>query len=529
MHRAHVPAVALVLCLLLAAPLAWADVTLNGIFTDNMVLQREMPVAIYGKADPGEQVTVTIGDQSKAATAGEDGKWKVTFEPLAVEGAFEVKAVGNNEIVLTNVVLGDVWVCSGQSNMAFTVGGVRNAPEEIAAADYPDLRLFNFARKASLEPTDEVGGQWVPCSSTTVRGFSAVGYFFGRKLHQELGVPIGLINTSWGGTPAQAWTSLEKLQADPEYAGIFEQWEQMIAAWPEAMRKYNEETIPAWEKKVEEAKAAGETPPRKPRPPAGPDSPSRPANLFNGMIYPLIPFAIKGATWYQGEANARAGVCGAWQYRKLLSDMITDWRDRWGQSDFPFLIVQLANYTKVVEQPGEAAWAELRESQLLTALNTPGCGLAVTIDVGEGPDIHPKDKQTVGLRLALWALGTTYGRDTVYSGPIYKSMDVEGNKIRLHFDHVGGGLTMQANENAPDPSKLVGFQIAGEDEQWVWANASIDGDTVVVTSDAVPAPVAVRYAWAANPICNLYNAEGLPASPFRTDDWLLSTQPEPEQ
>ncbi|HUS81099.1 MAG TPA: sialate O-acetylesterase, partial [Armatimonadota bacterium] len=363
-----------------------------------------------------------------------------------------------------------------------------------------------------------------PCSPATVGGFSAAAYFFGRKLHQEVGVPIGLINTSWGATPAEAWTSLEKLQSNPLFQPILDAWEQRIADYPEALRKYNEETVPAWEKKVEEAKAAGQEPPRKPNAPDGPDSARRPANLFNSMINPIVGLAIKGAIWYQGESNAGGGYL----YRTLLPAMIEDWRGRWGQGDFPFLIVQLANFTRIVEQPAEAPWADVRESQLLTALNVPNCGLAVTIDVGEALDIHPRNKQAVGDRLALWALGTTYGEDIVYSGPIYTSMEVEGTKIRLHFDHVGGGLTTMATENAPDPGKLVGFQIAGEDRQWVWADASIDGDTVLVGSDAVPAPVAVRYAWAANPICNLFNAEGLPASPFRTDDWQLVTQPKPQ-
>lgn len=501
--------------------IAGADVTLNGIFTSNMVLQRDIPVPIFGKAAPGEQVTVTIAEQSQSATAGEDGKWKVTFEPRAIAGPFEVQVAGGNEIVLSNVVLGDVWICSGQSNMAMVVTSCINAQEEIAAAEFPELRLYNYPRKASQEPIDEVAGAWVPCSPQTVGGFSGVGYFFGRHLHQELGVPIGLINTSWGGTPAEAWTSLEQLQANPLFQSIFDMWARILEAYPAAMEKYTNETVPEWEKKVEEARAAGEPLPRKPLPPQGADSPRRPANLFNGMINPIVGVAVKGAIWYQGEGNAGR----AWEYRTLLPTMIEDWRERWGQGDFPFGIVQLANFMKVQEGPENSAWAELREAQTVTALNDPNNGLAVIIDVGEAADIHPKDKQTVGQRLGLWALAKVYGRDIVYYGPMYRSMAVEGDSIRISFDHVGGGLTTMATVNAPDPATLVGFTIAGEDQQFVMAQATIDGATVVVRAEGVTAPVAVRYGWANNPVCNLFNAEGLPANPFRTDSWKLTTQP----
>lgn len=506
---------------LAALTVAGADVTLNGMFTSNMVLQREMPVPIFGKAAPGEQVTVTIGEVSKTATAGEDGKWKVVFEPLTIAGPFEVKVAGANEVILTNVVMGDVWICSGQSNMAMGLASCLNAQEEIAAANFPDLRLYNYPRKVSQQPTDEVAGSWVPCSPTTVPGFSGVGYFFGRYLHQELGVPIGLINTSWGGTAAEAWTSLEKLQANPLFQSIFDRWATLLAAYPAAMEKYNNETLPEWQRKADEAKAAGQPIPRRPQPPPGPDSPNRPANLFNGMINPIVGVAIKGAIWYQGESNAGR----AWEYRTLLPTMIEDWRERWGQGDFPFGIVQLANFRAVQTGPEDSAWAELREAQTVTALNDPNNGIAVIIDVGDAADIHPKDKQTVGKRLGLWALARVYGQDIVYYGPMYKSMAVEGNSIRISFDHVGGGLTTQATANAPDPTTLVGFTIAGEDQQFVMAQATIDGATVVVRAEGVTAPVAVRYGWANNPVCNLFNAEGLPANPFRTDSWKLTTQP----
>lgn len=494
---------------------AHAEVSLSGIFTDNMVVQRGIAVPVFGHADPGEQVTVTVGDQSASAIADADGKWRVTLGRVSATGAFEMKISGSNEIVLTNLVLGDVWVCSGQSNMAFTVSGCFDAAAEIAAADYPDIRLFNLKRHPSEEPIDEVTGPWTPCSPETVKYFSAVGYFFGRDLHRELGVPIGLINTSWGGTPAEAWTSIEKIEANPRFDSILARWEKILEAYPEAMIKYENEMIPAWKTKCDAAKAAGEKLPRRPRAPAGPTDPHRPGILFNGMINPIIPFAIRGAIWYQGESNAGR----AYEYRALMPTLIRDWRKRWGQGPFPFGIVQLANFRPIVDEPAENSWAELREAQLMTAQNDRNTGLAVIIEVGDTVTIHPRNKQTVGHRLALWALGNTYGQDIVYSGPVYRSMEIEGRRIRLHFDHVGAGLCRRVTENAPYPSKLVGFQIAGHGRTWHWADAKIDGNTVVVSSDRVRYPVAVRYGWAMNPVCNLFNKDGLPATPFRTDTW----------
>ena len=494
---------------------AHAEVTLSGIFTDNMVVQRDIAVPVFGHANAGEKVTVTVGDQSASATADTDGKWKVVLRPVSAEGAFEMKVAGLNEIVLSNLVLGNVWVCSGQSNMAMTVSGCVDAADEIATADYPDIRLFNLKRRISEEPTDEVAGPWTPCTPETVKYFSGVGYFFGRDLHQELGVPIGLINTSWGGTPAEAWTSMDRLEANPQFQSILDAWATRLEAYPEAMEKYENETVPAWKAKYDAAKAAGEKLPRKPRAPMGRDAYRYPANLFNGMINPIIPLAIRGAVWYQGEANAGR----AYEYRALLPTMIEDWRERWGQGDFPFGIVQLANFQPIVDQPAENSWAELREAQLMTAERDRNAGLAVIIEVGEAGNIHPKDKETVGNRLALWALVNTYGQDIVQSGPAYRSMEVEGRRIRLYFDHVGAGLCRRVTENARYPSSLTGFQIAGHGRTWHWADAKFDGDTVLVSSDRVRHPVAVRYGWAINPVCNLFNKDGLPATPFRTDTW----------
>ncbi len=513
------------LCLLALS--AQADVTLNGMFTDNMVLQRGIELPIWGFADAGEEVIVSACGQTRTATADADGKWMVRLDPIEMEGAFAVTISGNNEIVLRNVVMGEVWICSGQSNMAWTVARSLDAEDEIAGADYPLIRLCQVPRATATEPADHVETTWVECSPGSVGNFGAVGYFFGRELHEELAVPVGLISTNWGGTPAEAWTSREKMEGDPDYAGMYEWWEAALEAYPERLEKYQNETLPAWQKQVEEAKAAGETPPRRPRAPAGPDYYRRPSNLFNGMIAPLIPYAIRGAIWYQGEANANAGGgahTGAWHHRRLLPTMIEDWRERWGQGDFPFAWVSLANFRAVQEQPGPSAWAELRESQTLT-LSLPNTGEALAIDVGEADDIHPRDKQTVGHRLALWARAEVYGQDLVHTGPTYESMRIEGDRVRLQFANVADGLRRGVTENAPYPSPLLGFQIAGKDRRWVWADAAIRDDSVVVWSDEVADPVAVRYGWADNPAVNLYNSEGLPAVPFRTDDWPLTTEP----
>lgn len=354
--------------------------------------------------------------------------------------------------------------------MGFNTGSAINAAKEIAEANYPDIRLFTVQNVATDEPQSDTHGNWAACSSSTVPGFTAVGYFFGRDLYKALGVPVGLIHTSWGGTIAEAWAAPVGLQNEPDFAPI-----------------------------LDRAKTAK---------PGDPNSASR---LWNGMIVPIIPFAIKGAIWYQGESNAGR----AYQYRKLLPAMIKTWRDAWGEGDFDFYIVSLANFTNAPKDPGDSDWAELREAQTMTA-NMPHNGQALAIDLadpGNPGDIHPKNKQDVGLRLALVAEAKTYGKDVAYSGPEYASMKAEGDKIVLTFKQLNGGLIAKGGE------PLKGFQIAGEDKHWHWADAKIDGDSVIVSSSDVPHPVAVRYAWANNPVANLYNKAGLPAVPFRTDDW----------
>jgi sialate O-acetylesterase len=494
---------------LAGASSALANVKLPAIIGDNMVLQQDRKLPIWGWADPGEEVMVSVSwdTMSWAVTADASGKWMFKMKPPKAGGPYEMTISGKNVIRLKNIMVGEVWICSGQSNMEFAVRGANNAKQEIADANYPNIRLFTVKRTVADKAQSDCTGGWTPCSPETVPGFTAVGYFFGRDLYKKLGVPIGLIHSSWGGTPAEAWTRRGVLEADPEFKPILTRYEQAVANYPEAKKQY-EQKLAKWKQAAAKAKAEGTKPPRRPRPPFGPGDPHAPSVLYNGMIAPLIPYGIRGAIWYQGESNAGR----AYQYRKLFPTMIKNWRHDWGEGDFPFLFVQLANYMQTKPQPSDSAWAELREAQLM-ALALPNTGMAVIIDIGDASNIHPKDKQDVGKRLALWALGKTYGQNVVCSGPIYRSMRVEGNRIVLQFDYVGGGLA--ARPSGP----LKGFAIAGADRKFVWADAKIEGDTVVVSSSDVSQPVAVRYAWADNPTCNLYNKEGLPASPFRTDDW----------
>lgn len=443
-------------------------------FTDNMVLQRQRPVIVWGWTTPGKTVKVSIDGKTGSAVANAQGKWVAKLPALPVGGPYTLTVTGAGESQPTtfkNILSGDVWVCSGQSNMEMGIGNVLNAGEEIASANYPEIRLFTVEKKVSTTPEALCKGKWDVCTPDTVKaggwnGFSAVGYFFGRELYKNLKVPIGLIHTSWGGTPAEAWTSAEALQTMEDYK----------SRNPLVPERHDQNT---------------------------------PTTLYNGMIAPVFPYGIKGAIWYQGESNAGR----AFQYRTLLPTMIKDWRDRWAEGNFPFYIVQLANWQQPNPNPVEDAWAELREAQSLTAQHSPNTGIAVTIDIGDAGDIHPKDKQNVGKRLALAALAQTYGKKLEYAGPTYKSLKVEGDKIRLTFEHVGGGLVAKGGDT------LKGFAIAGEDKKFVWADAKIEGNSIVVSSSQVSSPVAVRYAWHINPVCNLFNKADLPASPFRTDSW----------
>ncbi len=630
------------------------DIKLLPLFTDNMVLQQKQDIPIWGKADPGGEVVVSLDGQEKKTVVDDEGNWKVSLSPIPAGGPYELVISGEQTHRIKNVMVGEVWVCSGQSNMEMPLAGwgiIKNYKEEIANAKYPNIRLLMVEKHTANTPQENFNSDgWKECSPETIPDFSAVAYFFGRDLYNDLNVPIGLIETAWGGTVAEAWTSGPALKKFPEFKDIVEKiaadkstdeeraiaTKKMIAVWPDKIEgilvnsgtfnhgfqkaDYNtdkwqtmklpttwEETgleydgvvwfskdvkVPkSWEEKdlvltlgkindyditwfngkrvgrgidvadfrvykiPRDLVKAGENritvqvldignhgglygPANKmklssknksislvgnwkykvdpisidinklPVKPSLNFSPNRPSVLYNGMINPLLPYGIRGAIWYQGESNAGRAL----QYRSLFKSLINDWRKAWGQGDFPFIFVQLANFMKRVDKPVDQPWSHLREAQTM-ALQLPNTGMAVTIDIGNAKDIHPKNKQDVGKRLALNALAKVYGKDIPYSGPMYKSMKIEGSKIRIQFTNTDKGLKIKGNK------RLKGFAIAGKDKKFVWAKAKIDGDEVVVWNSKIKNPVAVRYAWASNPDCNLYNGADLPASPFRTDSW----------
>ena len=490
---------------------AQAAVTMPSLFADHMVLQRNKPIPVWGWAEPGEQVVVKLEGQEGTATADADGRWKVAIGPMAAGGPYIMNVAAKSGTVnVADVLVGEVWICSGQSNMQWDVRGTKDFDREKNLANYPNLRMFAVEQVAKETPQTNCNGSWAVCSPDTVGSFSSVGYFFARKLHQDLGVPIGMLHTSWGGTPAESWTTMESLKANPYYADILKRWDEKMASYPTAKAQFDQD-LAAWEaeKKTAEDQKAEFTKPR-PNGPWGPDHPWRPAGLFNAMISPLVPYAIQGAIWYQGESNADR----AYQYRELFPRMIQDWRAAWGQGDFSFYYVQLANFMDRKPEPGDSAWAELREAQTKT-LSLPNTGMSITIDIGEAKDIHPKNKQEVGRRLALIALNKDYGKQIPYSGPMYTAMARTslGKKVLLRFDKDTLGMTTLGK------NKPTGFAIAGPDRKFVWARTKVMRNKVIVWHPDIKNPVAVRYAWADNPDCNLINRAGLPASPFRTDDW----------
>jgi sialate O-acetylesterase len=476
-------------------------VKLPALISDHMVLASGVPVRIWGTADAGETVRVALEGQTATAVADAGGDWALWLKPLTAAGPLEMRIAASNKIVVHDVLVGEVWLGSGQSNMEFPLNRAMRHEEEIAQAAYPMIHLFQVKRAVSDRPAEDVTGQWEVCTPESAAHFSAVEYFFGRHLHQTLHVPVGLIESDWGGTPAQSWTSHEALEADPSLKFVFDDWAKVLANYPGAKARYDEQ-LTAWNQAAATAKTEEKTAPARPRAPEGPGHPNTPSGLFNAMIAPLTPYAIRGAIWYQGESNATEEH--AYRYRRLFADMIEDWRDRWGEGDFPFLFVQLANY--------EASnyWPVLRESQT-ESLRLANTGMAVAIDVGESKDIHPTNKQTVGLRLALAALHLAYGKDGEYSGPLYRTATAEADSLRVWFSHAGG-LATRGGE-AP-----TGFAVAGKDGAFLPADARIEGETVVVSNPQLKTPVAVRYAWASNPACNLVNGAGLPASPFRSDE-----------
>lgn len=616
----------LLVLVILQSAAAVEPLRLSGLFSDNMVLQRDKLVPVWGTAEPAETVVVRLAGQEKRATADANGKWMVKLDALTAGGGQLEMTVEDKTTkrVLKNVMVGEVWLCAGQSNMALKLGEVANSAQEAKEAELPEIRTFTCWGDALIEPQARGQGAWNPMAPAVAKNVSAVAYFFGRKLHRELNVPVGLIIAAVGGTRGEAWTSREGLAQDPQLKYFVDEIDKTVAMFPpkddqgwenpdfddaawksmkvpvnwqqggipgngrvwfrksidipeswagkelkfrsgplrrsditwfnghkigetsEAPEKPREYTVPAqWVKSGQAVLATRITsgeywagilgkPEELNLAVTGAEdtsislagdwkynvakldqigNSSMATTLYNGFIAPVVPYAIQGAIWYQGEGN----IVRAFQYRRMLPVLIRDWRAHWGQGDFPFGIVQLASCGEANSKLGPCDWAELRESQLLTAMTVTNTGLAVTIDNADR-DLHSKTKVDVGERLGLWALSTVYGNKGIYSGPIYKTMSIEGGKIRLAFDQIGGGLVAKGGE-------LKEFAIAGDDQKFVWAEAVIDGETVVVSSEKVTNPVAVRYAWSQSPVNpNLYNKADLPASPFRTDDWPGMTE-----
>ena len=479
----------------LASNVAQADVKLPNVFGDHMVLQRNQKNKVWGMAAAGEAVTVTIDKQSLSATAGADGAWHVMLEPLPAGGPHVLAVKGKNEVKFEDVLVGEVWVCSGQSNMQWSVNASTNADLERLAAKNPNLRMINFPQVGRQEPVWTHDRKWMVCTPENVGGFSAVGYFFGRQLQETLDVPVGMINNAWGGSACEAWVRRDILAADEKYKPMMERTAANEAAFAALSTKKD----PTPEEKKQLQGLAGFI-----------NGNSRPANIYNGVLKSHLGYGIKGAIWYQGESNAGR----AYQYRDLFPLMIKSWRDEWAQGDFPFYWVQLADFRAEKPEPAESDWAELREAQTMTMARLPNTGEAVIIDIGEGKDIHPQNKLEVGKRLARWALAKDYGVQIAFHSPQYKSMEAAGDKLVLTFDFINNGWRPF---DVPEPR---GFTVAGEDKVFHNATAKILPDgKIEVSSPKVAKPVAARYAWADNPVVNLFDATGLPLTPFRTDDF----------
>lgn len=492
-----------------------AEVKLPALVGSNMVLQQKEDVVFWGWANAGEKVTVQPSWIKKGleVTTPTNGEWKLRIKTPKAGGPYEIDIKGENTIKLTNVLVGDVWICSGQSNMHLPVGrtekswktGVVNWKEEVQNANYPEIRLFTVDRLTSDTLLNDVKGEWQQSSSEAMYEFSGVAYFFGRELYLTQHIPIGLINCSWGGTPAEAWVKKSVLEADVDFVPLLKNYEDLCTNYPENIAKFKVDNQ-RWKEAADSLKKLGEKPTKSaPRRPIGAGSHKAPNLIYNAMVNPMLNTKIKGVIWYQGENNARL----AYQYRKLFPALIENWRDDFDSGDFPFYFVQIA--------PHRSQNPEIRESQLLTLKSVKNTGMAVTTDVGDTMNIHPLNKQVVGQRLALWARANTYNeKGLVYSGPLYREMEIKGDKIYLSFDHIGSGLLCKGDA-------LTNFTICGSNKEFVSATAVIEGDKIVVSAETIKNPISVRFGWNYTPFHNLYNAEGLPASPFRTDDWPGAT------
>lgn len=506
--------------LLFSSASGFATVALHGIFSDHAVLQRAERVPVWGTAAPGEKIALRIGNTSARATAQADGSWK-TFLNLQTEkeGPFDLTVEGEgNKVVLTDILIGEVWLCAGQSNMRFHLAKSTGGEAEAAVANHPKIRLLSVGLNVADQPVNRLREKWTVCDPQTAATFSAVGYYAGKTLQQNLNVPVGLISISWAGTMIETWMSPQALASDPDFKPITDRWAKKEAEYPEksaAYEKNKDALMSAWRQQAEEAKAKGLREPFPPVAPPGPLSLERPSGLYYGEISPVAPYRLGGVLWYQGEQN----VGRAFQYRKLLPAFIADWRDLWNQPDLPFVIIQLPNFGKPESQPRSNNFAELREAQSLTASTVPRTALVVTIDAGEEKDIHPKDKKTVGVRAGRLIAKEFYRAPLSgdVRGPTFASATVKADSLRVCFDHATGLKTR-------DGQPPTDFAIAGADGRFAWADAVIEGDTVVLKAASVPVPATVRYNWATAPHGNLCNSDDLPAAPFRSDTFRASTE-----
>ncbi len=501
-------------------PALRAELKLPAIIGNHMVLQQNQADPIWGWDTPGTKLTVTFAGQTYATTAGDDGKWTVKLSPLPANATPQTLTIaGSSQREIQDVLIGEVWMCSGQSNMGFTLGQDWNGDLEAAASKLVNLRLLKVPNKGTQEMQDDFKGAWQISAADSARNFSAVGFLYGRYLQEILQVPVGLIDNSWGGSAAEAWVRRTALEGDPRFKSLMNSTAKHEAeALSGAAKLDYEQAMVKWKAAAEKAKAENQTPPRAPQSPQQwLTGNSRAGNIFAGVLNPTLGYGLKGVVWYQGESNAGR----AWEYRELFPFLIEQWRKEWGQGDFPFYWVQLANYMAEKPAPGESSWAELRAAQTQT-MQLTNTGQAVIIDLGEGNNIHPRNKHDVAARLVRWALVKDYGMKLPYRSPEFKSLTIASNVATVTFDCFGSKLRPFGVDQAR------GFALCGADKVWHWATGTIvGGDQVAVSSPDVPAPVAVRYAWADNPVCNLASNDGLPVTPFRTDDFEMITKPKP--
>ncbi len=509
---------------------SFADVTLPNIFSDHMVIQRQQPVRIFGTATPGEEIKVEFAGESGKTTADKDGNWRVQLPAIAADRSpRDMTVQGDNTITFSDILVGDVWLCSGQSNMEWHLQSSANAKQEIEEATFPEIRFFDVkGHTVSRTPKNNTTGQWQRCSPNTARTFSAVAYFFGRDLYEETQIPVGLIGTNWGGTRIEPWIPTAGFQDNEPLENIAKGLRQLDLSTPEGKANHNTyiERVKNWTRDASKDVKAGKHPGNPPAPPSY-NSVYGATTIYNSMVHGIAPFSVRGTIWYQGESNGEEGDI----YYHKMKALIAGWRKAFENPNMLFYFVQLANFQSPTDDPaGGDGWSALREAQRKT-LEIPHTGMAVIIDIGEAGDIHPRNKQDVGKRLAQWGLRDAHQTDTVPSGPLFKSAERDGSAMRIMFDHVGKGLMVAKKDGLAAPKEttsepLARFSIAGSDKIWHWASAEIDGDSVLVSSPKVKDPIAVRYAYSMNPEgANLYNRNGLPASPFRTDEWPPRKEP----